>query len=237
MDRMSYVVIIPAAGESQRFKDAGIKKPKGLLQLEYKGRRAPMIAHCIPNNFVGEVIVAIRYLPVWAVAGVSRFFVVNETLGQADTVRQAAETVDGHIVVINSDNHIDIDMDLFVANCVHKNADAGAVVFDADFSLKYGYVDAYPDFKVGAEKRPISPYALAGAFYYRNGRVLIDAFNMASMMSSTNEIYLSHLFEHIPGRKVGWLIPKDKLHEWGTPIDLMADPAVKITDSDWEKRL
>jgi NDP-sugar pyrophosphorylase family protein len=152
--------------------------------------------------------------------------IVN-TDGQAHTVYQAIDNLSHaqEIVVINCDNAFDTNLDDFVEQCRDHEVMAGAIVFRSNGERKYGYVDmpdtGSPFFYRGVEKDPISPWALAGAFYFRNSAIFKDAFE-----SGPSTQYISGLFERIPIAKMAYVIRRYELHEWGTPEDIIADHTV-----------
>lgn len=236
---MSYTVLIPAAGKSERFKNVGISKPKGLLQMEWRDRTATMIEHVMPRNNspvrIGcraedhthfERSLAHIRKELWPIVA---------THGQSHTCAQMSKGIDGPVLVINSDNGFDCDLDEFFSECVRTDANAGAVVFISNGERKYGYVNEIPWFTFALEKAPISTYALAGAFYFKSAMVLQLAHSL-TFKNNLSEQYLSEIFKVIPHGKLAYRIPRSELHEWGTPIDLLADASVKVVDEEWSKR-
>lgn len=237
MDSLPCTILIPCAGSSARFSSK-TAMPKALLRFHYKGRFGTMLSHIAPSFKSAQNFVAIvcrnsqsgffDEIPY-------RLVSIARTIGQADTVRQGAFRVMTDLLVINCDNVIDADkLEEFVVFCRGAQAKVGAVVFKAS-SERYGYVDDFPYFINGAEKSPISDYALAGAFYFQNSQMLSDAFSAAarSLGDYEGELYLSHLFRYLPAPKAAYLIEKHQLHEWGTPEQLEVDPTVLI---DWSKQ-
>jgi dTDP-glucose pyrophosphorylase len=223
-------LLIPAAGESQRFKDAGYTTPKGLMQIEWRGKRATMIEHIVASVGVAlHTTVGVKFddrerfeeaLPLYTVTP------IVDSTGQACTVAMMANAVspEDELLVVNSDNAFDGYAPMYmVIRARRAHASAAALVFEADHD-RYGFVDGYPYFSKGAEKNPISPYALAGAFYFRSAKDLVTA-NIRAAPAANGEFYLSGVFEHLHGTKLAVKINRDMLHEWGTPQSLADDLA------------
>lgn len=209
--------------------------PKPLLKFLYKEKFGMMLEHVIPTFSTISTNVVVGYRAMQSgffhheLPGYSQVQ-LHRTIGQADTVRQMAETVDGDLLVINSDNAFEPNvLEHFVMRCRDEKANVGAVVFEAD-SERYGYVDDYPFFIGGAEKAPISPYALAGAFYFKHNAIISAAHRQAmlNLAPFEGELYLSHLFMYMPSPKLAHLIDYASVHEWGTPELLEKDPTVLV---------
>lgn len=217
MDSLPCTLIIPAAGDSVRFRDK-TSVPKGLVRFGWKGRVATMIEHIVPRRWNGKVVVACkiadmqefrRRLPnSMSVLG------ITPTSGQSETViNVAAYSAGTDILVVNSDNAFEEGvLEDFVDTCRANEAMCGAVTFrpapNAD-PYRYGYVDDHPYFKVGAEKVPISRYAVAGAFYFQSWKVI-------SRFVGGSQHYISEWFIDIPKPKLSYEIHPSKLFEWGT---------------------
>lgn len=239
MDSLPCTILIPCAGASARFSSR-ISMPKALLQFSYKGKYGTMLDHIVPKfeSLHAHTTIICRDSQADFFNSVPyRIQTLNHTIGQADTVRQGAPNLPGlDFLVINCDNAIDSnELESFVYTCRDKDVNVGAMVLKAT-SERYGYVDDYPYFIAGAEKAPISAYALAGAFYFRNASVVRSAYAQAvpdykgyGREGYESELYLSQLFRYMPAPKLAYLISKDNLHEWGTPEQLEADESVRVS--------
>jgi NDP-sugar pyrophosphorylase family protein len=193
-----------------------------------------MIEHCVPPNWEERVIVVCKLselrlfndaLPLYWITPI-------HSIGQANSVYEGSKGFHdtGDILVINSDNGFKIDLHKFVDECRKLKATAGAVVFKSDGSNAYGYIDRKPIFNRAVEHTAISPFALAGAFYFQSKIVLETAYELVSI-NDRNKMYgtaLSALFEMIPLPKLAYEIRRDDLHVWGTAEDLLADTSVQV---------
>lgn len=232
MDDLQCTLVIPAAGQSTRFRPLN----KILLKFMRGGKYGTMLEHAVPPEWRGPVRVAVRQCDLTSMPAfvdhlmVPRhptFIAISDTRGQAHTVVQAVDNVMDDILVINSDNGFDGDVTEWVRLFRQQGAQAGAVVFNSS-EKRYGYVNTWPYFTHCAEKHPISMFALAGAFYFKDRETLVDAYLQAELNNFRGELYLSDLYRYIAGKKVAHLIPRAHLHEWGTPEAFEADTGEKI---------
>lgn len=235
MDHMPCTLIVPAAGDSVRFrKKTAI--PKGLIKFYWRRTRATMIEHVVPPLWSGPVVIGCKNkdykefrerLPDinWRIVG------MEPTSGQAESVTHLIVEVSRYELdycVVNCDNAFDgHTLESFVQTCRTREANFGALTFKPTSNKeRYGYVDGHPQFVAGKEKDPISSHALAGAFYFKNYKTLTGA-----LAEAEQEVkYLSELFVWISPRKISVEIPHSSLHEWGIPETLEADPTVNV---DW----
>lgn len=254
MERSAFqkpTVIVPAGGSSRRFKEAGIELPKGLIRFRCTGDNTPyprtMIEHVLDHEWLDglKTIVATRAeegeqfaasLPdAWTVCA------IPETQGQADTVRRTivAEQIQGPVLVVNSDNRIDYPL---MALCQQgQNYAAATLVFTGSGDTAYSYVEEFPLFQAAHEKTPCSPWAIAGAFYFRDAQALKKAIESQRDASETHagEYYLSGAMSHLTMGldKLAVVMPRTMLRGWGTPEELARDPAVIIEDAAINKKL
>lgn len=222
-------LLIPAAGDSRRFREAGFIGPKGLIHMVWKGRRGTMISHVIDsvgvtlNTIIGVSPESAPFfedrLPIY-----ERCIVYNSQ-GQASTVVAMTDRLhkNDEILVVNCDNAFDDCAPMrMVLQARRLEAVAATLVFKATGN-RYGYVDTAPFFTYGEEKNPISEHALAGAFYFRT----VDEFQSAWLSyisgGQLGETYLSGMFKYMVGRKLAVKIAPHQLHEWGTPQTLRED--------------
>ena len=229
--RASLNIVVPAAGNSVRFKDAGIEIPKPLIELVRPGRgRGTMLEHAL-QPWMGtkdgvKITVGCQYgedakefqarLPRWIdVCG------MKPTKGQASTVFNVASTFEGGtpLLVINSDVGIDYPLDIFATQC--QAFHAGALVFPS-CDERYSFIDEYPLFDKPVEKRNISGLAMSGATYFASTNLFLDSFKRheESNTRHNGELYLSETLGFCPGRKLAVAAQANQLHQWGTPSEV-----------------
>jgi hypothetical protein len=233
MDSLPCTLIIPAAGDSVRFQDR-TTVPKGIIRFAWRGRYSTMIGHIVPYGWDGRVMVGVKNADVdFFTERLPRSYQIigmEPTTGQAETVRNMALDIpacdsEDDVLIVNSDNGFDPGvLENFMRYCRDEEACCGALVFNPNGNLeRYGYVDGCPNFTHGAEKSPISKYALAGAFYFRSPGIIIR--HGVSLSG-----YISDWFLDMPKPKRSFLIPAHALHEWGTS-ELLEKDADRV---DWE---
>jgi hypothetical protein len=204
-----------------------------------------MIEHVLDHEWINacKIIVATRAeegeqfaaaLPEeWTVCA------LPETDGQADTVRRTivAEQIQGPVLVINSDNRIEYPL---MALCQQGQSYAAAtLVFTGAGDTAYSYVEEFPLFHRAWEKRACSPWAIAGAFYFKDARTIKLAIESQrdTQTEHAGEYYLSGSMEYLAMDKLAVVMPKIMLRGWGTPEELARDPDVAIEDAAINKKL
>jgi dTDP-glucose pyrophosphorylase len=112
----------------------------------------------------------------------------KETKGAACSALLAIEHINNSdsLLISNSDHIIDYDLDRVISKFRGEGLDAGAVCFDS-VDPKWSYVRLDEDGKIieTAEKRPLSRNAIAGLYYFRQGREFISA-AMSTIMKDSS---------------------------------------------------
>lgn len=220
-------VIVPAAGESKRFKAKGILRPKPLLKFSWKhSAQKTMLEHAVSGtNSPIQVICQEKDVVAFQQAIPAKFslYTLFESKGQADTVAQlilSSRIETDPILIVNSDCMFLYSLDIFVAQA--RQFPAAALVFDGDYNPAYSYVDDFPIFRYAVEKEPISPWALAGAFYFDSAQKYLKAFDKYRAENRPEE-YVSEVYNYIEGDKLAVYIPREQLVGWGTPDEFFSD--------------
>lgn len=230
MSEETYSIVIPAAGNSIRFAAAGYRGPKALVKFRYNDEFQTMIEHVAQRND-GCIVVCKRADFNMFKRNLPHFFVrpIESTEGQAHTVFQGIwDLVNKEYLIVNWDCAFEDGLfDRFVTACREKNAEMGTVVFNNSRAGEDGrdYVDQVPFFTRGA-RQPISPYAVAGAFYFKSRA----SFSIAYKNLPRPPQYISQMFGRVVGVHFAYEIDRNQVHEWGTPEDLVNDPAVTLIE-------
>lgn len=225
------LILIPAAGNSKRFLDAGITKPKGLIKFSYKG--GPLI------NMIANVLGSYNNRSFFIGTNRHEFLdefderdiiQVGNTKGQADTVAKMCEILlrDQPIIIMNCDSGILYPLDVFYNQV--KDFDAGLLVFDGGGNTAFSYINKFPLFDNVAEKQAISSLAVSGVYYFKSYKVLSNLIQKQLQfgISHAGEYYLSGTLGYLEGTKLAVMMQKDQLLNWGTPEDLARDPNVIV---------
>lgn len=163
------MIVIPAAGEGRRFREAGYEGPKHLLPLA----GTPMIDRVVSNVRPldsGRVVVADRHL-------------VGETRGAVDTVLKAGIYPHQPLVVANCDQLI----------VLPDRVPEGNVVFTfRSGSPAHSYVITDPEDRITEirEKVVISNRAVSGVYKFDRAEPFLEACEQV-VDSEDGELYIS----------------------------------------------
>jgi NDP-sugar pyrophosphorylase family protein len=222
---------MPMAGEGSRFREQGYKKPKPLIDVLGK----PMFVRTIESiglEFDDYIFIVRKEHNIKAS--------VLEYYPDAKVVELDALTEGAACSVATADPYIDADDSVCICNCDqfiewnaseferHKHNDGVILLFhDLARDPKWSFAAYEPEservFKV-AEKNPISEYATAGLYYWRNWgiykqslRMMIDANDRTN-----DEFYLCPVYNHtirLQNTVISGIMI-DEMYGVGTPEDL-----------------
>lgn len=182
-------ILVLMAGSSEQFREAGYAYPKSLVEID----GVPVIErvvndlaslHTPDNDFIFVIrkdenvrfhIGDILHLLLPA----SRVVEANtDTGGAACSALLAIEQIDNEqaLFIVNGDQIIDADLAEALAGFRLAGLDGGVIVFQA-VHPRWSYVKCNDDGYVieAAEKRPISHFATAGAYYFAHGADFVAA--------------------------------------------------------------
>ncbi len=226
-------VLIPMAGPDDGFRDAFLFG-KSLAEIEQR----PVIEHVVENL---SSIPGVQFVFVIRKEDARRFHLdavlrllspdcvvvaaETPTAGAACTALLAVEhiTDDEPLVVANGDQIIDVDLGNVLAGFRERNLDGGIIVFDAVHPRwSYVRVDAEGHVLEAAEKRPISRYATAGFYYFRSGRMFVEA--AKEMIRKDDQVngafYICPVYNQmiLQQARVGiYAVPRTAYHSLATP--------------------
>jgi dTDP-glucose pyrophosphorylase len=178
-------VLVPMAGDSSRFEDAGYQYPKNLVEIEGK----PLMERVLRQlDRLGDLICLVRREENlrFHTADAVRLLVPGATVvevptldsGAACTALLAIEEIEPNepLLVFNGDQIMAGDLWAITAEFEERGLDGGVVVFEA-VHPRWSYVKTDHEGLVveAAEKRPISKQATAGTYWYRRGSDFVKA--------------------------------------------------------------
>lgn len=228
-------IVIPMAGNGQRFTSVGYSIPKPLIPVLGK----PMIHHVLEQveNLGGQVTVVARqdhyrgYLDQFeALQKIFNFKIVTVqqlTQGPLCTVLSAYDYIntDESLLILNSDQVVDGGYKDFVESS--KELDGNVLTFECDGNPKWSYVRRNEENLIEyiREKVAISSEATVGVYYFGSGRDFLEAAaEMIVQDDRTNgEFYVAPVYNYLisKGRKIGgFQIQEQEMHGLGTPEDL-----------------
>lgn len=233
VERVNFV--IPAAGQGKRFSEVGYQHPKPLIDVNGK----PMIQLVLENiNGIGRPLLLMqkKHIDQYCVNDIFKFIkpsaevipVDGLTEGAVCTVLLARDFInnESELVIANSDQLVDTDLEEFIADMRSRSADGGMMTFK-DIEPKWSYAEYDESGKVSrvAEKEVISDQATVGIYYYKRGSDFVQyAEQMIRKGIRVNgEFYVCPVFnEFIQDNKkiLIYEIEKSHMHGLGTPEDL-----------------
>lgn len=255
-------VLVPAAGNSQRYLDLGIRQPKPLIKFEHGGGfRVTMLEHALQGaQYDWPVVVGVKSGMVrafqhslrtdwpYVTSQQTTVVAINQSRGQSDTILQMlAHVPDGEVLVVNSDQGFSppvlgrLVTEARWAQLTRRHMKAAVLTMKAnDPAYSYIDTDTGPWFDEAVEKKVISHRACAGAFWFQDARELAAAISKQQVMDwSGRETYLSEAINRLPpgGRLAVDMYPCEQLYQWGTPKDLALDPLITELDPDIQATL
>ena len=231
-------IVIPMAGQGQRFYQAGYAKPKPLIEIFGQ----PMIQWVVENlrprdrqshfTFVCNqshlTDYRLRERLNRIAPGCSIVPVPAITQGAACTVLLARDQISTSrpLLIANSDQWVEASLDAFLADADTRAGDGMIMTFPArDSKWSFAQVDDAGLVTAVAEKNPISENATVGIYYFQRGSDFIDgAESMIRKNIRTNgEFYVCPVYNELIERRkriLTYPIPAHSMHGLGTPEDL-----------------
>jgi HAD superfamily hydrolase (TIGR01509 family) len=228
-------LVIPMAGNGQRFVDAGYNLPKPLIPIP----KTPMIhevySHLNINSNCTFIIKKSHRLE-YDIDKILNNIHPNCNIVEVDGVTQGSVES-----ILLSEEHIDNDSPLIISNCDNiiiwdsvdfmysmnrLNADGGIVCFkDTDTKWSFAKLNADNEIVEVAEKKPISDNATSGIYYWKRGS---DFVKYAKQMISedyrvNNEFYTAPVYNFAirDGKRIyPYFIDKSDMWGVGDPESL-----------------
>lgn len=180
-------IVVPMAGDDALFEKEGYGYPKNFIEIV----RKPLFQHVYSNlasitdaKFIfivkREEVVnyhldkALRLLE----PNSDIVLLEDKTGGAACSVMLAAKYIDNNqpLIIANGDQMICDDLQKIVNKFQASGADGGIITFES-VHPRWSYVRVDKDGFVveTAEKQPISKFATAGFYYFKQGRYFVDS--------------------------------------------------------------
>jgi dTDP-glucose pyrophosphorylase len=231
-------IVIPMAGAGSRFSEAGFKDPKPLIPVH----NMPMIQLIIENLRPLEqhrfIFICQRKhvqlyglhekLNDWA-PDCKIVEIDGMTEGAACTVLAAAEYInnDSALMIANSDQYVDLDINIYLNNFSNKDIDGLIMTMHAD-DPKWSFVGLEGELVTRVvEKEVISNEATVGIYNFRHGSSFVKAANEMIDLDQRvkGEFYVAPTYNSLikDGQKIGiYNIGRegDGMYGLGIPADL-----------------
>jgi len=229
-------IVIPMAGASRRFAQAGEITPKPFIEIN--GRS---MIECVLDNLSYPSASYILVAKKEHIDQFSNHFeyikkkyncivlsLNNHTDGPLCTCLKAHELInnDDPLVFANCDQIIDLRMDDWLAECKKNHADGSILIFN-DNNPKWSFVsiNSYGLIDDVKEKIVISNNATVGIYFYRKGSYFVNAALsiIADAEKTNDEYYVAPTYNYMIKKNMKVLpyqIPIETMHGVGTPEDL-----------------
>jgi hypothetical protein len=227
------MIVIPMAGRSQRFYDAGYDRPKYQLQLAGRSVFAHAVASfeaafaATPFLFVAAAGAGPFVRAEARALGVAAFEIVTlaaPTAGQAETVERGLDALgwSGPLTIFNIDT---FRPGFAFPGEPLASADGWLEVFRGE-GANWSYVKPAPGPEPWAaqtaEKRPISDLCCTGLYHFACAEDFRSALAAERAAPQAAELYVAPLYNHLiaQGRRIGWrLIEPAQVVFCGTPAE------------------
>jgi dTDP-glucose pyrophosphorylase len=241
-------IVLPIAGRGSRFVEAGYTVPKPLIPVH----GVPMIEVVVnnvrprePHHFTFVALqehldyLGMREMLERIAPGCMIVPVAQVTEGAACTVLLAREAIDNDnpLMLANSDQWVDIDINDYLAEMERQNADGLIMTMWADHP-KWSYVGFDEAGRVNrvVEKQVISNEATVGIYNFRLGSDFVRAAEqmIAKNLRVNNEFYVAPVYNEMVawGAKVAFYnVGKvaNGMYGMGMPSDLGAFLSLDIS--------
>jgi len=221
-------VIILAAGESKRFKEAGYSIRKPWLQIEWRGTQSTMLNHVIdtvPLQFKDQITIAwppgLNYVMSWP-----RSYDVGHTKGPAHTTLKMIEQINPDSCLIMDSDILNFTNDLYELTQLEEGC---GVLVSSSADPSYSYVDSWLEFKRIAEKKRISEFAVRGAYFVSKQAMPEFVSKLKSIVAEKDEPFISHVFDIMTCKKHSPITSYTPIN-WGTPHDVELSGAKIVTE-------
>ena len=238
MNQKPITIVVPLAGSGSSFIKAGYSFPKPLIDVGGK----PMIQVVLEslklkNNHRFIFICQKEHVVKYSLYEIFKKSVGNNfemvTLmstprGAACTVLTAVEHIntDNELVIANADQIVDKSLNDFIVFSRSTKSDGVIMTFES-VHPRWSYVrlNKNGDVIETAEKKVISSNATVGIYYFKNGKIFVDAaFKMLEKdIRINNEFYVCPVYNEmiLLGKQIkNWHIRSNQMHGLGTPEEL-----------------
>jgi len=173
-------VLIPMAGEGQRFKEAGFDKPKPFIQIKNKKMVEMVIDNITPSNIDEVILITRTHHNCKEELNISPFKLniielETPTEGSLQTILHAESFIkNNELILANCDQKIIFDVNDFILKC--NKFDGGLITFTSN-NPHHSYVQINNEKLVTniIEKEVISNIAVAGVYYFKDSSTFIEA--------------------------------------------------------------
>ena len=195
-------IIMPLAGKSDLFVNAGYHYPKPLIEINGKTMIEWVVSNPSKIERLHQFIFIVKEEDVikyhldntlrLICPGCEIIKIKNQTKGGLCSVLMAIDKVmpDDSLLILNSDQIVDIDFNEVDQFWLKEKVDAGLVTFNS-VHPRWSYARIEEGLVVQtAEKNPISNQSIAGYYYFQNS----ELFFKAAFQTIKNDVQLEGMY-------------------------------------------
>lgn len=220
-------ILIPMAGNGQRFRDAGYTEPKPLIDVEGTPMIRRVVENLRPNRFHRITLITRQEHGVKSKITMSDLTTIElckPTSGSIATLLAAEKLItDEPLLIANCDQLLDFDVNDFIDHYEANDVDGSFVIFDSQ-NPHHSYVTFDEDSFVNgiAEKRVISNHAVTGVYLFRNGKLFMEAAHRVidKDIRVNNEYYVSSVIDLLIKDGLKFVAYEGQSIMLGTPEEL-----------------
>ena len=195
-------VVIPMAGDSKIFKDAGFKYSKNFIEINRKPlfqRICESVKRIEAKKFI--FIVSNEDSRKYHIDKSLKLIIPKckvivtekQTAGSACSILLASEFIDNddELIISNGDMMLEIELQIAIENFRKNKWDGGIITFES-IHPRWSFVRLDENNYVieAAEKKPISNNATAGFYYYKHGSDFVSSVkSMIRKDANVNGLY------------------------------------------------
>lgn len=240
-------IIVPMAGEGKRFAEYGHTFPKPLVEIGGRSMIEIVVGNLTPKEQHQFVFICRReHVQRYALADVLRLIAPgckvsvmhDSTAGALCSVLLAMEHLsdDSELLIANSDQFVDEDIDRFLATARASTADGCIMTFPSTHP-KWSFAKIVDgEVLTVAEKRPISAHATVGLYYFRRSADFLAGAEAMILKNASRdgEFFVSPVYNELilKGMRITTHpITREQMHSLGTPEDVEAFATLPLSKS------
>src|SRR4051812_34794103 len=232
-------IIVPLAGQAQRFQERGYTFPKPLIEIGNQSMIELVLRNLAPPEPYRYTFICRKdHLVEFHLGEMLRLLepgsriipLERDTAGALCSVLLAIDELDleADLLIANGDQYIAEGLPAFYAACRKPGSDGCILTFPASHP-RWSFVKTAADGRVTAvtEKRPISKQATAGLYYFRRAGDFVAAAErmLIKGLTTSGQFFVAPVYNEmiLEGKQITTShLEEGTMHSLGTPEDLNA---------------
>lgn len=227
-------MVMPMAGRGSRFAKQGVTQPKPLVELagrpffwwatESLRRMVPVreMVFVVLEEHVHDFKIGERILEFYPEAHVVRIPEVTSGAAETAEIGLRALATSGPVAINDSDHAFSCLGLTDLAGALDEELDAALLCFSSQ-SPAYSYAELGDGGQVigTAEKRVVSPYAIAGCYLFSDPSLFLSLYGEYRLNCPYDELFVSGVYNRLAesGGRIGKIVASRHI-SFGTPEEL-----------------